>query len=48
MRLAEKLSHAAKYLLRKEAGASLIEVALIGALIVVVCSLVLLALVKNA
>lgn len=47
MRFAKDMSHAARYFLKEDAGASLIEFALVGALIVVVCLLMLLALVKE-
>ncbi|WP_211451603.1 Flp family type IVb pilin [Collimonas antrihumi] len=47
MRFSKDLSHAARYFLKEDSGASLIEFALVGALIVVVCLLMLLALVKE-
>jgi len=43
MRFGGHLSHAFADLLREEAGASLIEYALVGSLILVVCMLLLLA-----
>ncbi|WP_211462707.1 Flp family type IVb pilin [Collimonas silvisoli] len=48
MRLTDDPSHALMCFFKDEDGASLIEFALIGALVVVVCTLVLLALVKTA
>lgn len=47
MRLTGDQSHALMYFLNEEDGASLIEYALIGALVIVVCTLVLLALLKS-
>jgi Flp pilus assembly pilin Flp len=47
MRLTNDQSHALKCFLMEEDGASLIEYALIGALVIVVCTLALLALVKS-
>jgi hypothetical protein len=47
MRFSKDLSHAARCFLMEDTGASLIEFALVGALIVVVCLLMLLALVKE-
>ncbi|PFH08019.1 hypothetical protein BCF11_0370 [Collimonas sp. PA-H2] len=47
MRLIDELSHALKRFFKKEDGASLMECALIGALVIVVCALALLALAKN-
>jgi Flp pilus assembly pilin Flp len=47
MRLTDEASHALTCFLKEEDGASFIEYALVGALVVVVCTLVLLALVKN-
>ncbi|MGJ7496554.1 Flp family type IVb pilin [Variovorax sp. RT4R15] len=43
MRFANRLSHTFADLLKEEAGASLIEYALVGSLIMVVCMLLLLA-----
>ena len=43
MIFASRLSHAFTDLLKEEAGASLIEYALVGSLILVVCMLLLLA-----
>jgi Flp pilus assembly pilin Flp len=48
MRLIEALSHAVTYFMPDEAGASLLECALVGMLIAVVCILALLALGKTA
>ncbi|HWW07243.1 hypothetical protein [Collimonas sp.] len=48
MRLPDDLSHALTRFLKEEDGASFIEYALVGALVVVVCTLVMLALVKTA
>jgi|GEM_PF-1074103 len=47
MRLTDDLSRALTCLLEEEDGGSPMEYALIGALVVVVCTLVLLALVKS-
>lgn len=47
MRFSNDMSHAARYFLMEDTGASLMEFALVGALIVVVCLLMLLALVKD-
>jgi len=47
MRFSKDLSHVARYFLMEDAGVSLLEFALVGALIVVVCLLMLLALVKE-
>jgi Flp pilus assembly pilin Flp len=43
MRLARHLSHTCAQLLKEEAGGTLIEYALVGSLILVVCMLLLLA-----
>jgi Flp pilus assembly pilin Flp len=43
MRFARHLSHTFTDLLKEEAGASLMEYALVGSLILVVCTLLLLA-----
>lgn len=43
MRFARNLSHTFADLLKEEAGASLMEYALVGSLILVVCMLLLLA-----
>ncbi|SFC76726.1 Flp family type IVb pilin [Collimonas sp. OK412] len=47
MRLTDDPSHALMSFFKEEDGASLIECALIGALVIVVCTLALLALVKS-
>ncbi|SDY54883.1 hypothetical protein SAMN04515617_11647 [Collimonas sp. OK242] len=48
MRFSKDLSHIARYFLKEDTGVSLLEFALVGALIVVVCLLMVLALVKDA
>jgi hypothetical protein len=47
MRLADQLSQALTNVLIEDAGASLAEYALLGALVLVVCLLLVLALVKG-
>ena len=47
MRSTDYLSHAVTSFLKDEAGASFVEYALLGALVIVVCTLVLLALNKD-
>ena len=47
MRLADYVSHTVMNFLKEESGAPLIEYALIGSIIAVVCGLVLLALGKD-
>ncbi len=47
MRSTAYLSHAVTSFLKDEAGGSFVEYALLGSLVIVVCTLVLLALTKN-